>query len=64
MALWRYLNDSPSAAAVAMILFALGYFICPTDVVPDVIPLAGYTDDAAVIAAVVAKLGSALDGYH
>jgi uncharacterized membrane protein YkvA (DUF1232 family) len=37
----------------AIIVGALGYFICPIDVIPDVIPLLGYTDDAVVIAATV-----------
>jgi uncharacterized membrane protein YkvA (DUF1232 family) len=32
---------------------AAGYFICPMDLVPDVIPLIGYSDDAAVLAAAV-----------
>lgn len=29
---------------------ALAYFILPIDLIPDFIPFAGYTDDAAVIA--------------
>lgn len=34
----------------ATIIGALGYFICPLDVISDVIPVAGYTDDAGVLA--------------
>lgn len=37
----------------ALIVGALGYFICPIDFIPDVIPVAGYTDDLAAILAVV-----------
>ncbi|MDR0703365.1 MAG: DUF1232 domain-containing protein [Planctomycetaceae bacterium] len=37
----------------AIIIGALGYFISPIDVIPDVLPLVGYVDDAAVIAATV-----------
>lgn len=35
---------------------ALFYFISPVDAIPDVIPIAGLTDDAAVIAAAVATI--------
>lgn len=34
----------------AIIIGALGYLICPVDLIPDIIPLIGYSDDAAVIA--------------
>lgn len=39
-----------------LIVAALLYFISPLDAVPDVIPVVGYLDDIAVLAAVVAKL--------
>lgn len=39
--------------ARAMLLGALAYFILPTDAVPDIIAGLGYTDDAAVLAAVI-----------
>jgi len=29
---------------------ALAYFILPTDTIPDIVPLAGYTDDLGVLA--------------
>ena len=34
----------------AMIIGALGYFILPLDIIPDFIPVAGYTDDVAALA--------------
>lgn len=33
------------------IMGALAYLICPVDMIPDFIPVAGYTDDAAALAA-------------
>jgi uncharacterized membrane protein YkvA (DUF1232 family) len=32
---------------------ALGYFIFPLDVIPDMIPAIGYTDDLAILASVM-----------
>lgn len=37
----------------ALIFGALGYFILPTDLIPDFIPVLGYTDDAAALATVI-----------
>ena len=37
------------------IVAALGYFICPIDVIPDFLPF-GFVDDIAVMALVVAEL--------
>ena len=38
----------------AAILAPLGYFISPIDLIPDITPLLGFTDDAAVIAGAMA----------
>ncbi len=47
-----YALDSPtiSIADKAIIYGALGYFICPIDLVPDILPFIGLTDDIAVLA--------------
>ena len=42
---------------------ALLYLIVPTDLVPDLIPLFGYTDDSAVIYLVSQSLSSELESY-
>ena len=34
----------------AALLGALAYFVLPADVIPDVLPVLGFTDDAAVLA--------------
>ena len=42
--------------ARALVVGALGYFICPLDAIPDVIPVVGYADDVAVMALVLTQL--------
>jgi uncharacterized membrane protein YkvA (DUF1232 family) len=37
--------------AKSVIFGTLGYFIFPVDAIPDIIPVAGYTDDLSVIIA-------------
>ena len=46
-----YILQSPSVSArdKALIVGALGYFILPVDLVPDLLPLVGYTDDLAAL---------------
>lgn len=58
-ALWlHYAAQRPETPAWArtMIYGALAYFILPVDMIPDVVPLAGYSDDLGVLAAAVATL--------
>jgi len=43
---------------------ALAYFIMPADVIPDIIAGIGFTDDAAVLAAVTALLASHIKPRH
>ena len=40
---------------------ALGYFISPIDVIPDFIPVVGFTDDIGVLAAAVVMAASYID---
>ena len=57
-------DDETPATAKAMVFAALAYFVLPTDAIPDWIPVIGYTDDAAVIAAVVGVVGKNLKPRH
>jgi uncharacterized membrane protein YkvA (DUF1232 family) len=44
--------DPATPMRVRAVLFAaLAYFILPTDLIPDFLPVLGFTDDAAVLAA-------------
>ncbi len=48
----------------ATIISALVYFVCPTDAIPDIIPLTGYTDDASIIATAMATIRTYLSQDH
>ncbi|MCH5306530.1 MAG: DUF1232 domain-containing protein [Prevotella sp.] len=54
-------SDKVSATNKAMIIGALGYMISPLDVVPDAIPIAGLTDDLAVLLFVLKKVWTDID---
>ncbi len=45
-------NTDISVPDLIILVGALGYFICPADVIPDAIPAIGFVDDAAALAAV------------
>lgn len=45
--------DSTPARIRSLIIGALGYLILPIDLIPDFIPVAGWTDDLAALAAVI-----------
>lgn len=47
-------SDNCPRSVKAGIFAALGYFISPVDMIPDFIPIAGYSDDALAIAAAIA----------
>lgn len=52
-------TDTP-AWAKAVIIGALGYFISPIDVIPDVTPVVGFADDLGVLAAAAASVLSCI----
>ncbi len=47
-----------------ILLLALAYFVLPVDTVPDVLPVLGFTDDAAVLATALASVRGALKPEH
>ena len=53
-------KDLP-ARTRAIILGALGYLILPTDVIPDLIPVLGFTDDIGILAAALAAVAMYVD---
>ena len=65
LALWWCAKDPETpVAARGMMFAALAYFVLPTDIIPDVLAGVGFTDDAAVIAAVIGVVGKHLKPRH
>ncbi len=48
----------------ATLVGALAYFVLPADVIPDVLPLIGYADDAALLAAAIRLVASHITPDH
>ena len=55
--------DTPMAAKGIM-MGALAYFVLPFDAIPDIFAGIGFTDDAAVITALIATLGANIKSRH
>jgi uncharacterized membrane protein YkvA (DUF1232 family) len=56
-------RDTPRHVQAALI-GALAYFILPFDVIPDMLPVLGFTDDAAVLAAAVRLVAAHIRPEH
>ncbi len=48
----------------ASLLGALAYFVLPFDVIPDFLPMLGYTDDAAVLATAIRLVAAHILPHH
>jgi uncharacterized membrane protein YkvA (DUF1232 family) len=65
LAAWFCARDPSTPRRVRYtLLAALGYFVLPVDAVPDLLPLIGFSDDAAVIAAAIASVAAAIRPEH
>ena len=65
MSVWFCARDPATpAGAKGLMLAALAYFVVPADAIPDVLTVVGFTDDAAVIAALMAVMGRHVKPRH
>jgi uncharacterized membrane protein YkvA (DUF1232 family) len=65
LAAWYAAQDPETpAAAKGMMLAGLAYFVLPTDMIPDFIAGLGYTDDAAVLMAMLGLVGRHIQPRH
>ena len=65
LSVWYAAKDPETpTAAKGVMLGALAYFVLPVDAIPDIFAGVGFTDDAAVIAAIMATLGAHVRSRH
>lgn len=65
LVLFNCLKDPHTPAwARGVIVGALGYLILPTDLIPDLLPGAGYGDDWSAILAALATVGAYIKEAH
>jgi uncharacterized membrane protein YkvA (DUF1232 family) len=58
-------TDPSTPSRVKLILIgAIAYFVLPTDAVADLLPLIGFADDAAVLAAAVTQVAGSITEEH
>ena len=56
-------RETPRHVQIAL-LGALAYFILPFDFMPDMLPILGFTDDAAVLATAIRMVASNITSEH
>lgn len=65
LSVWFAARDPETPlAAKGLMLGGLAYFVLPIDAIPDIFAGIGFTDDAAVIAALIATLGANIRARH
>lgn len=57
-------DDNTPAWAKATMYSALGYFILPVDAIPDMVPVAGFSDDFGVLFAAAATTAAHITDEH
>ncbi len=65
LAAYHCVRDPATPSRVKFILLAaLAYFVMPVDAIPDILPVLGFSDDAAVVAAAIASVRGAILPEH
>ncbi|MCA0400850.1 MAG: DUF1232 domain-containing protein [Proteobacteria bacterium] len=65
LAAFHCVRDPATSLRVKItLLAAMAYFVMPADAIPDIVPLLGFTDDAAVLATAIASVRGAILPEH
>jgi uncharacterized membrane protein YkvA (DUF1232 family) len=65
LAAWYCTRDPATPRRVRLtLLAAIGYLVLPVDAIPDFLPVIGFTDDAAIIAAAIAAVAGSITPEH
>jgi uncharacterized membrane protein YkvA (DUF1232 family) len=65
LAAWYCTRDPTTPRRVRLtLLAALAYLVLPIDAIPDILPIIGFTDDAAVVAAAIAAVAGSITADH
>lgn len=65
LAAWYCAFDRQTPSTVRYTLIgALAYFVLPADIVPDILPLVGFADDASVLSAALVAVGTHITETH
>jgi uncharacterized membrane protein YkvA (DUF1232 family) len=65
LAAWYCAFDRETPSTVRYTLIgALAYFVLPTDIMPDILPLIGFADDASVLSAALVAVGTHVTDTH
>ncbi len=56
-------RDTP-VSVKAVLVGAIAYFVLPADAIPDMLPVIGFSDDAAMLAAAVALVADHIRPLH
>lgn len=56
-------RETPHAVR-GVLIGALAYFVMPADAIPDIVPVLGFTDDAAVLAGAIKFVSSHIKPEH
>jgi uncharacterized membrane protein YkvA (DUF1232 family) len=58
-------TDPSTPSRVKLVLLgAIAYFVFPTDAIADILPLIGFADDAAVLAAAITQVAGSITEEH
>jgi len=65
LSVWFSARDPATpAASKGLMLAGLAYFVLPTDAIPDILAGVGFTDDAAVLLALMGLVGNHVKPRH